>query len=189
MTHTKHPPSEVPSKSGLGPAMFHGTFLLLEKILRWCIHPRVRARLLRLCGAHIGRNVRVYEIQLFNLQHGFRNLHLADDVHVGPGCRLDLSAQLRVGARSTLSPGVTVLTHSDPGSTHGSKLLAAYPARFAPTSIEVDCWIGANATLLAGVSVADLGIVAAGAVVTCDVPTKCVVAGVPAHIVKELPLV
>lgn len=169
-------------------AVVHGMFLLLEKLLRWSINPRLRARLLRLFGASVGRNVRVYEIQLFNLQHGFRNLELADDVHIGPGCRLDLASRLIVGARTTLSPGVAVLTHADPGSTHGSRLATAYPPRFAQVLIGTDCWIGASATVLAGATLQDCCVVAAGAVVTHDVATATVVGGVPARMLKRLPL-
>lgn len=47
-------------------------------------------------------------------------------------------------------------------------------------------WIGDKATILAGVHIGDNAIVAANAVVTKDVPSNCVVAGVPAKIVKKL---
>jgi acetyltransferase-like isoleucine patch superfamily enzyme len=166
--------------------MRHGLFLLIEKLLRWCIHPRLRARLLGLFGASIGSNVRVYETQFFNLQQGFRNLRLADGVHVGTGCRLDLKEVLSVGVRSTLSPGVTVLTHADPGAAQGSAMAGHFPPRAAPTTIGADCWIGTNAVLLAGTRVGDLAVVAAGAVVTADVPPATVVAGVPAVPKKNL---
>ena len=46
-------------------------------------------------------------------------------------------------------------------------------------------WIATNALILPGVNVGDGAIVAAGAVVTKDVPAKCMVAGVPARVVKE----
>lgn len=185
---TSPPASDSPRpKTNLHAALRHGAFLLLEKLLRWCVHPHLRARLIGICGAHVGINVRIYEIQLFNLQYGFRSLELGDNVHIGPGCRLDLSAPIRIGMRSTLSPGVTVLTHNDPGSTHGSRLLGLYPRRFAPVTIGADCWIGANVTLLAGVTVEDLCIIGAGAVVTRDIKRATVVAGVPARCVKRLP--
>lgn len=175
-----------PEDTGLGASLRHGAFLLLEKLLRWCAHPRLRAAVLHLLGARIGHNVRIYEIQLFNLQRGFANLELADDVHVGPGCRLDLASTLYIGARSTLSPGVTVLTHADPGSTHQSRLAAFYPPRRAGVHIGEDCWLGANVTVLAGTSTGDLCVVAAGAVVTSDIASATVVAGVPACRVKSL---
>ena len=46
-------------------------------------------------------------------------------------------------------------------------------------------WIATNALILPGVTIGDGAIVAAGAVVTKDVPAKCMVAGVPARIIKE----
>lgn len=49
-----------------------------------------------------------------------------------------------------------------------------------------DVWIGGNCTIVDGVTIGSNVVVAAGAVVTKDVPDNCVVAGVPARIVKEL---
>jgi len=52
--------------------------------------------------------------------------------------------------------------------------------------IDDDVWIGANAVITAGVHIGRHAVVAAGAVVTKDVPEYCVVAGVPAKIIKRL---
>lgn len=49
-----------------------------------------------------------------------------------------------------------------------------------------DVWIGGNVTILPGVNIGNNVIVAAGAVVTKDVPDNCVVGGVPAKILKPL---
>ncbi|MGA9852148.1 MAG: DapH/DapD/GlmU-related protein [Gammaproteobacteria bacterium] len=164
----------------------HGLFIAVEKLLRWSIHPRLRARLLKLFGANIGRNVRIYEAQFFNLKNGFRNLHVADDAYIGPRCLLDLEGPLTIGARSTLSPGVTILTHQDPGSSHGIRILELFPARIATTTIGQDCWLGANATVLAGMTLNESVVVGAGSVVTRDVPAQTLVAGVPARPKRSL---
>jgi acetyltransferase-like isoleucine patch superfamily enzyme len=55
-----------------------------------------------------------------------------------------------------------------------------------PIRICQDAWIGANAMILKGVTIGERSIVAAGAVVTSDVPPDCIVAGVPARFVKFL---
>lgn len=59
------------------------------------------------------------------------------------------------------------------------------PASATPVIIEDDVVIGANAVVLEGVHVGKGAVVAAGAVVTEDVPEECVVAGVPARIIKK----
>lgn len=52
--------------------------------------------------------------------------------------------------------------------------------RTRPVSIGNHVWIGTGATILKGVTIGDSAVVGAGAVVTRDVPTNCLVAGVPA---------
>jgi acetyltransferase-like isoleucine patch superfamily enzyme len=51
--------------------------------------------------------------------------------------------------------------------------------------IEDDCWIAANAVILAGVRIGKGAVVAAGSVVNEDVPAYAVVAGVPARVIKS----
>ena len=55
-----------------------------------------------------------------------------------------------------------------------------------PVLIDENAWLGANSTVLPGVTVGKNAVVAAGAVVTKDVPANTVVAGVPAKIIKEI---
>ena len=55
---------------------------------------------------------------------------------------------------------------------------------FDPIDIGDDVWIGINVIVLAGVSIGDHAIIAAGAVVTKDVPMYAIVAGVPAKVIK-----
>ena len=56
----------------------------------------------------------------------------------------------------------------------------------APIRLGDDVWIGANATVLPGVAIGDGAVVAAGAVVTRDVPPMTVVGGVPARVIKQI---
>ena len=55
-----------------------------------------------------------------------------------------------------------------------------------PVNIGNDVWIGGNVTILPGVTIGNNVVVAAGAVVTKDVPDNCVVGGVPARVIKEI---
>lgn len=54
-----------------------------------------------------------------------------------------------------------------------------------PIYIKDHVWIGINATILKGVTLGEGAIVAAGSVVTKDVPARCMVAGVPAQVIKK----
>jgi acetyltransferase-like isoleucine patch superfamily enzyme len=52
-------------------------------------------------------------------------------------------------------------------------------------TIEDDCWIAANSVILAGVTIGKGSVVAAGSIVTKDIPPYSVVAGVPARVIKS----
>lgn len=56
---------------------------------------------------------------------------------------------------------------------------------FAPVIIKDNAWIGMSAIILKGVTVGEGAIVAAGSVVTKDVPPHTIVAGVPARVIKR----
>nr|WP_277200415.1 DapH/DapD/GlmU-related protein [Veillonella seminalis] len=56
-----------------------------------------------------------------------------------------------------------------------------------PVTIGNDVWIGGNVTILPGINIGDKAVIAAGAVVTKDVPANTVAGGVPAKVIKELP--
>ena len=55
----------------------------------------------------------------------------------------------------------------------------------APVKIGNGVWVGAHATILSGVTIGDNAVIAAGAVVTKDVPANAVAGGVPAKIIKQ----
>lgn len=158
-----------------------GVWLLVERMVRWSVNPRLRAGVLRLMGARIGKNVRIYESMFFNLTQGFRNLEIEDDVHVGSGCLIDLDGRVLLSRGSVISPGVALLTHSDPGSEHGSPLVDDHPPTTAPVVVGEYAWIGTRAVVLAGRTIGHRAIIAAGAVVTRDVPDGETWAGVPAR--------
>lgn len=159
----------------------YGLYMAAEMLLRLCIHPRLRALFLRLLGARVGRNVRIYECRFINLRNGFSTLCIEDDVHVGFGCLLDLEGPLVIGRGTTIAPRVIVMTHADPGSAHGSPWCARFPVDASGVVIGGDCWIGTGATLLSGTRVADKVAVGACALVRGELAEPGVYAGVPAR--------
>jgi len=162
----------------------HAIFLALEKILRWCIVPQLRARLLGLMGAKVGRNVRVCECQFINLRRGFSNLALDDDVYIGAGCLIDLEGKVTLARGVTLSPRVVVITHNDPGSFHESPLVQHFPPTSAGVRIGAYCWIGTGAVLLSGVEIGDKAVVGAMALVRNNLCGMAVHAGIPARKIR-----
>ena len=56
----------------------------------------------------------------------------------------------------------------------------------APIRLGKNVWVGSHATILAGVTVGDNAVIAAGAVVAKDVPANTVVGGVPAKVIKTI---
>ena len=73
-------------------------------------------------------------------------------------------------------------------SSHGTKLdstMNSQPNKTSPIIIEDDVWIGANSTILPGVKIGKGSIVAAGSVVTTDVPENNLYGGVPAKFLKH----
>ena len=49
-----------------------------------------------------------------------------------------------------------------------------------------DCWIGANVSVLAGVTIGDGCVIATGSVVTKDIPANCIAAGIPAVVKRKI---
>jgi acetyltransferase-like isoleucine patch superfamily enzyme len=142
---------------------------------------RMRARLLRAFGAHVGDRVVVRGG--LRVQDEF-NFVIHDDVFINSGCCLDGSAQIEIGSRTHLGYEVTLITV---GHEIGAPEQRAGAHTPAPISIGAGCWVGARSVILPGVSLGPGCVVAAGSVVTRDVDGDTVVAGMPARPVRSLP--
>lgn len=90
---------------------------------------------------------------------------------------------LDLGDRVRISPNVTLLCSMVPNETR----LGEVYGRRETITIHDDVWIGADATILAGITIGEAAVVSAGAVVTEDVPAETVVGGVPATKLKDVP--
>ena len=95
---------------------------------------------------------------------------------IGPVC---------IGHHVNLAQGITV-TALNHNFADTNRRIDEQGISTRPVVIGDDVWIGANAVILPGVTIGRHVVVAAGAVVTKDVPDYCVVAGVPAKVVKKL---
>jgi maltose O-acetyltransferase len=84
----------------------------------------------------------------------------------------------------TLSFRVTVIVHDDARRMYGV-IPGQLQGTVAPVIFKRGCYVGAGALILPGVTIGEGAVVAAGAVVTRDVPPRKVVAGVPARVLKD----
>lgn len=111
------------------------------------------------------------------------------DVTIGDHTRIGLHntiiGPVTIGSHVNLAQGITVtaLNHNFEDS---DKLIDEQGVSTTPVTIGDDIWIGANAVVLPGVTIGAHSVVAAGAVVTKDIPPHSLVAGVPAKIIKQI---
>jgi len=106
---------------------------------------------------------------------------IGQNVFINHGCSfLDIGG-ITVEDDVLIGPKVSVITESHPLNPSERKSLLA-----KPIVIKRNAWIGAGAIILPGVTVGENAVVAAGAVVSKDVPANTVVAGVPAKVVKTI---
>jgi len=124
---------------------------------------------------------------------------ILEGAKVGADCNICAQVLIEggvvIGDRVTVKSGVQLWdgTHVEndvfigPNATFTNDLYPRskqYPSEFKGIKIKRNASIGANATLLAGVTIGEFAIVGAGAVVTKDVPASAVVVGNPAKIIR-----
>jgi maltose O-acetyltransferase len=96
-------------------------------------------------------------------------------------CMIDVRGGVTIGDNVSISPQVAISTAAHSAVDRGFRV------EIRPVAIEDNVWIGMRATILGGVTLGRGSVVAAGAVVTKDVPPLTIVAGVPAKPVGMRP--
>lgn len=91
--------------------------------------------------------------------------------------------EVRIGDHCMIGPNTLITTVNHPLLPSKRR---AHMGIAEPVTIKDDVWIGGNVTILPGVTIGNNVVVAAGAVVTKDVEDNCVVAGVPAKVIKKI---
>lgn len=110
-----------------------------------------------------------------------KNIRLGERVFVNSGCRFQDQGGITIGDDALIGHNVVI-------ATLNHDLDPALRATTVPKPVVIGdkVWIGANATILPGVTVGDGAVIAAGAVVTRDVPPRTIVGGVPARRIRAL---
>jgi acetyltransferase-like isoleucine patch superfamily enzyme len=116
----------------------------------------------------------------FHINYG-KHLSLGKNIFINFNCTFLTLGGIRIEDNVQIGPGVSIISEGHPLSPQERQMLV--PGK---VWIRQNTWVGAGATILAGVSIGENAVVAAGAVVTKDVPANSVVAGIPAKIIKSI---
>ncbi len=153
---------------------WHGYFAIA---LRYCI--------LRAWCKTCGRNVRVDNgVELVFLD----KISIGNNVSIHSNCYLDAGGEIGIGDDVSIAHQTSVLSFNHCWDDI-NKPIKDNSVTFAPVVIESDVWIGCGCRILAGVKIKNRSVIAAGAVVLCDVASNTIVGGVPAKVLRcmELP--
>ena len=108
-----------------------------------------------------------------------RNIHIGREVFINSGCHFQDQGGIYIGDHALIGHNVVLATidHDlNPFDRHN---------HYAPIHIGNRVWIGSKAVITKGVNIGDGAVIAAGAVVTRDVPENTIVGGVPAKVIKR----
>lgn len=142
--------------------------------------PAARTVLLRDLLGHLGAGTEIRGG--FACDYG-ANIRIGTGSFVNFHCVFLDCATIGIGDRVQLAPAVQLYTATHPldAATRATARESALPIRIGD-----DCWIGGGAIILPGVTLGAGSVVAAGAVVTRDVPPAVLVAGSPARVIRSL---
>ncbi len=120
-----------------------------------------------------------------------KHIFLGKNVYIGLNCTFVDNNHIIIGDNVLIASGVNISTATHPIKaseriTHDPSRNIAYRTYSAPVKIEDNAWIGANVTIIPGVTVGENTTIGAGSVVTKDIPANCVAVGSPCRVIKNL---
>lgn len=148
------------------------------------IRPTERAKrqeMLREMFAEIGENCYIESPLYANFGGG--HVHFGKNIYANFNLTLVDDTHIYVGDYTMFGPNVTVATAGHPILPELREKEYQYNA---PVHIGKNCWIGAGAIILPGISIGDNVVVGAGSVVTKDLPPNVVAVGNPCRVLREV---
>ena len=144
---------------------------------------RTRTQLLRALGVRIGAASTIAGPLRVTGTGPLRELSIGPGCHVSGPLHVDLTAPVRIGARVYIGYDVMLIT-----ADHelGDAARRCGPRVYRPIDVEDGVWLSSRVVVLPGMRIGSGSIVAAGAVVTRDVPSNVLVGGVPARVLRDL---
>lgn len=110
-----------------------------------------------------------------------RNIHIGKNVFINSCCQFQDQGGIYIADGCLIGHSVVMATLNHDFAPERRQYL-----HHAPIRLGKGVWVGAHATITAGVTIGDNAVIAAGAVVTKDVPANTVAVGVPAKIIKHI---
>ena len=140
-----------------------------------------RNQLLKQMFAEIGENC--YIEPPFHANFGGKHVHFGKNIYANFNLTMVDDGHIYVGDYTMFAPGVIVATAGHPILPELRETVYQYNM---PVHIGKNCWIGAGAIILPGVTIGDQVVVGAGSVVTKDLPSNVVAVGNPCQVVREV---
>lgn len=139
----------------------------------------LRTALMRRCGVKVGPRTTV----LSRCTFAGLEVSIGEGCYVSYQCVFDATAPIVIGDNVFMAHRVNIVT-----ATHaiGDRTMRASTQRRLPVTIGRGCWLGADVTVLPGITIGDGCVIAAGAVVAADCEPDGLYAGVPARRVRDL---
>jgi len=120
------------------------------------------------------------------------NIHLGNNIEINMNCIFLDCNRIDIGDNCGIGPGVHIYTVTHPlkacerlGAQQGEDF-AFWKSYSKPVNIGKNVWIGGASVILPGVSIGDNSTIAAGSVVTKDIPANVVAAGNPCRVLRQL---
>ena len=140
-----------------------------------------REAMLKEMFAEIGE--RCYIEPPLRTNFGGRHVHFGNDVYANFNLTLVDDTHIYVGDNTMFGPNVTVATAGHPILPELREKMYQYNM---PVHIGKNCWIGAGAIILPGVTIGDNTVIGAGSVVTKDIPANSVAVGNPCRVMRPI---
>lgn len=112
-----------------------------------------------------------------------KNIHVGEDFLSNYNLTILDIAPVNIGKHVMIGPNVDIYTVNHPMTAEGRR---KYLAQASPVNIGNDVWIGGRVVVLPGITIGNNCIIAAGAVVTKDIPDNSLAVGFPAKVIRKL---
>ena len=118
--------------------------------------------------------------------HRWRGVNIGKGVYIGHEVMFDrvFTDQIFIGDYTSIGDRTTITAHANIPSD--SRLKKIYPRKIMQTHIGKGVWVMPNVVIAPGLTIGDEAVITTGSVVTKNVPSRCMVGGVPARIIKDL---